>query len=175
MVTEEASGPGESAKPAKKEHRVREVAGLFLKLGATAFGGPAAHVGLMEEEFVKRRKWVTHQEFLDLLGATSLIPGPNSTEMCIHLGYRRAGLPGLVAAGVCFILPAALISGTLAWAYLRFGSLPAMGSVLYGIKPAVLAVILGAIARLARTAFKDAFLIGLGVVALALGCKRRYF
>ena len=146
--------------------RLLEVAAAFLRLGATAFGGPAAHVGLLEEEFVRRRAWVTQQEFLDFLGATNLIPGPNSTEMCIHLGYRRAGLAGLVLAGVCFILPAAVLSGALAWAYLSYGTLPALGFLLYGIKPAILAVILGAVGRLGRTAIKDGFLAVLAVAAV---------
>lgn len=100
---------------------LREVIGLFLKLGFTAFGGPAAHVSLMHDEVVARRKWVTDQEFLDLLGATNLIPGPNSTEMAIHLGFRRVGWPGLIAGGVCFVLPATLIVLALAWVYARRG------------------------------------------------------
>src|SRR3970040_171665 len=104
--------------------RLWEVAGLFLKLGLTAFGGPAAHIAMMRDEVVKRRRWVDDQHFLDLLGATNLIPGPNSTEMTIHLGYVRAGWPGLIAGGVCFILPAMLIVTGLAWAYTQFGTTP---------------------------------------------------
>src|SRR3954463_4392754 len=97
---------------------------LFLKLGTIAFGGPAAHIAMMEQEVVRQRKWLTREEFLDLLGATNLIPGPNSTEMAIHIGARRAGFPGLVVAGACFIFPAMCIVTACAWAYVRFGSLP---------------------------------------------------
>jgi chromate transporter len=122
-----------------------EVTLLFLKLGFTAFGGPAAHIGIMHDEVVKRRRWLPDQEFLDLLCATNLIPGPNSTEMAIHLGYRRAGWPGLIAGGLGFILPAASIVLALAWAYVRFGSLPEAGWLLYGIKPVVIAVIVQAL------------------------------
>src|SRR5437867_4108375 len=104
---------------------LREVVVVFLKLGVIAFGGPAAHIALMRDEVVRRRKWVSDERFLDLLGMTNLIPGPNSTEMTIHLGYVRAGWPGLLVGGVCFILPATLIVLALAWGYVRYGSLPA--------------------------------------------------
>src|SRR5574342_619618 len=114
-----------------------EVASLFLKLGFTAFGGPAAHIGIMHDEVVTRRKWLTDQAFLDLLGATNLIPGPNSTEMAIHIGFLRAGWAGLLVAGTCFILPAAIIVGLLAWVYVHSGSLPAVQAVFYGVKPVV--------------------------------------
>lgn len=127
---------------------LREVALLFLRLGFTSFGGPAAHVALMEAEVVTRRKWVTRDEFLDLFAATNLIPGPNSTEMAIHLGYRRAGTPGLIMAGACFIGPAALITAGFAVAYVHLRSVPALSSVLYGIRPAILAIVLAAMARL---------------------------
>src|SRR5215216_4352009 len=100
---------------------LRQLSWLFFRIGATSFGGPAAHLALMEEEFVRRRQWLTPPEFLDLLAATNLIPGPNSTEMAIHLGYRRAGWAGLVVAGTCFIVPAAAITLALAWVYVRFG------------------------------------------------------
>src|SRR5438046_7745913 len=110
---------------------MREVAWLFLKLGTIAFGGPAAHIAMMEDEVVRRRRWITHQEFLDLLGAANLIPGPNSTEMAIFLGHRRAGWPGRLVAGVCFILPAALSVTAIAWAYVRFGKLPQAEGLLY--------------------------------------------
>src|SRR3990172_2406583 len=113
---------------------LREVTALFLKLGFTAFGGPAAHIGMFREEFVRRRKWLTDEHFLDLLGATNLIPGPNSTEMAIHIGFLRAGWTGLIVAGVCFILPAMLIVMGLAWAYVKFGSLPQVEWLLYGGK-----------------------------------------
>ena len=107
-----------------------ELARLFLRLGATAFGGPAAHIAMMEDEVVRKRGWVTRDELLDLIGACNLIPGPNSTELAIHLGHRRAGWSGLVVAGACFIVPAALLVGTIAWAYVRWGALPEVGAVL---------------------------------------------
>jgi len=122
-------------------YRLLELAGLFLRLGTTAFGGPAAHIAMMEDEVVRRRQWLTREEFLDLLGATSLIPGPNSTELAIHIGHRRAGWAGLVVAGCCFILPATLIVGVIAWAYVRFGELPQAEGLLYGVKPVIVAVI----------------------------------
>src|SRR3954463_2884581 len=106
---------------------------LFLKLGTIAFGGPAAHIAMMEDEVVRRRRWLSREEFLDYLGATNLIPGPNSTELAIHVGMARRGKAGLLVAGAAFILPAALIVGTLAWAYVRFGTLPAAAALLYGI------------------------------------------
>lgn len=112
-----------------------ELALLFGKLGATAFGGPAVHIALLEEEVVTRRGWLTREEFLDFLGATNLIPGPNSTEMAIHIGRVRRGWPGLLVAGISFILPAALMVGCLAWAYVRFGSIPEIAGVMYGVKP----------------------------------------
>ncbi len=131
-----------------------ELALLFLRLGTTAFGGPAAHISMLEDEVVHRRAWMTREEFLDLLGATNLIPGPNSTELAIHIGYRRAGWAGLVVAGVCFILPAALIVYALAWAYVRYGKLPEVTSVLYGVKPVIIAIVVQALWRLAATALK---------------------
>ena len=118
-----------------------ELARLFLKLGITAFGGPAAHIALMEDEVVRRRGWLTHAEFLDLLGATSLIPGPSSTEAAIFIGWHRARWAGLLVAGLCFILPAALMVTALAWAYVRFGTLPSALGVLYGVKPVIIAVV----------------------------------
>lgn len=125
---------------------------LFLKLGTLGFGGPAAHIALMEDEVVRRRGWLDRQRFLDMVGATNLIPGPNSTEMAIHVGYARAGWPGLLVAGASFILPAVLITIAFAWAYVAYGSLPEVQPWLLGIQPAVLAVILGALVRLGRTA-----------------------
>jgi chromate transporter len=129
-----------------------ELALLFLKLGATAFGGPAAHIAMMRDEVVRRRKWMTDEHFLDLLGATNLIPGPNSTEMAIHIGWCRGRWSGLVVAGVTFILPAMLITGALGWAYVRFGKLPATSWLLWGVKPVILAVVLQALWNLAPTA-----------------------
>lgn len=143
---------------------LRELALLFLKLGATAFGGPAAHIALLEQEVVHRRKWMTHAEFLDLLGATNLIPGPNSTEMAIHIGLRRGGWRGLLVAGTCFIVPAFLIVWACAWFYVRFAQLPQLQGVLYAVKPVVLAIVLQALWRLARSAVKSWML---GVVAVA--------
>jgi chromate transporter len=144
--------------------RLGEVARLFLRLGTTAFGGPAAHVALMEDEVVGRRGWIDRGRFLDLLGATNLIPGPNSTEMAIHIGHDRAGAAGLVVAGVCFILPATLIVLAIAWAYVRYGTLPAAAGLLGGIKPVIVAIVAQALWRLGRTAIRDATL---AVVALA--------
>src|SRR5205807_1110639 len=124
---------------------LREVAVLFLKLGLIAFGGPAAHVGMMRQEVVERRKWLTDQAFLDLLGASNLIPGPTSTELAIYLGYSRAGPLGLVLAGTLFILPAMLLVLAFAWAYVQYGSTPQAGALLYGVKPVIVAVIVQAI------------------------------
>jgi len=146
---------------------VRELALLFLRLGTTAFGGPAAHVAMMEQEVVTKRGWVTREEFLDLVGATNLIPGPNSTELAIHLGHRRAGWRGLVVAGACFILPAALMVGAIAWAYVRYGALPEVNAVMVGVKPVVIAVVAIALWRLGKTAVKTPLLGVLGVAAAA--------
>src|SRR5713226_8862404 len=114
---------------------LRELALFFLRLGITAFSGPAAHIAIMEDELVRRRRWLSREKFLDLLGASNLIPGPSSSELAIHIGYLRAGWVGLLVAGICFILPAAIIVAVLAWIYLRFGSLPATSAILYGVKP----------------------------------------
>jgi chromate transporter len=132
-----------------------ELARLFLKLGTIAFGGPAAHVAMMEEEVVRRRRWLTHEQFLDLLGATNLIPGPNSTEMAIHIGLLRAGWRGLIVAGSCFILPAMLIVWALASLYVKYGSMPEAAWLLYGIKPVIIAVIVQALWGLGKAAIKD--------------------
>jgi chromate transporter len=143
---------------------LKELALLFLRLGITAFGGPAAHIGMMQDEVVRRRKWMTKEQFLDLYGATNLIPGPNSTEMAIHIGHHRAGWAGLAVAGTCFILPASLITLGLAWVYTRFGSLPEAGWLLYGVKPVIIGVVLQALWSLGRTAVKTK---QLGAVAIA--------
>jgi len=145
---------------------LRELAWLFGKLGVTAFGGPAAHIAMMEEEVVRRRRWMTHEYFLDLLGATNLIPGPNSTEMAIHIGHARAGWAGLVVAGACFIFPAVLIVGAIAWVYVRFGALPEIAGVMYGIKPVVIAVVLQALWGLTRAAVKTPLLAVVGAAAV---------
>lgn len=147
---------------------LREVAFAFLKFGFTAFGGPAAHIGMFHDEFVKRRKWLTDQHFLDLLGATNLIPGPNSTEMSMHIGYVRAGFVGLFVGGACFILPAALIVLLLAWLYVEYGATPAAEWLLYGIKPVVIAVILQAVWNLGRKAVKTGLLGVVGTAVLVL-------
>jgi chromate transporter len=142
-----------------------ELARLFLKLGTVAFGGPAAHIAMMEDEVVRRRRWLTREQFLDYLGATNLIPGPNSTELAIHIGHARAGWPGLLVAGVCFIVPAALIVGALAWAYVRFGTLPQVAGLLYGVKPVVIAVVLQALWGLGHSAVKSRALAALALAA----------
>ncbi len=146
---------------------LKEVVALFLKLGFTAFGGPAAHIGLMHDEIVQRRTWLTDQEFLDMLGATNIIPGPNSTEMAIHVGFVRAGWPGLIAGGLCFLTPAMVMVLGLAWAYVQFGSMPEAQWLLYGIKPVVIAIIVQAIWNLGRRATKTIFLAACGVIILA--------
>ena len=151
---------------------VGELIRLCGKLGFIAFGGPAAHIAMLEDEAVTRRKWLSRDHFLDLVGATNLIPGPNSTEMMIHVGYQRAGWPGLLAAGISFVLPAVVLSTLLAWVYVKFGMLPAVEPLLMGIKPAVLAVILGALWRLGRTASKPKETmqtrIVLGIIGIAV-------
>lgn len=145
---------------------LKELALLFLKLGTIAFGGPAAHIAMMEDEVVRRRKWLSREKFLDLLGATNLIPGPNSTELAIHIGHQRAGWPGLIVAGVSFILPAALIVTAFAWAYMRFGKLPQTAAVLYGVKPVIIAIVMQALWGLGKTAVKTKFLGFIGVAVL---------
>ena len=153
----------DASSPAEKGS-LRELALFFLRLGTTAFGGPAAHIAIMEDELVRRRKWLSREKFLDLLGASSLIPGPSSSELAIHIGYLRAGWMGLVIGGICFILPAAILVGCIAWAYARFGHLPEVAGVLYGVKPVVIAVILQALWGLGRTAIKSRVLAVAGVI-----------
>jgi chromate transporter len=168
MEAVERAGDGEPPRvhnaPTATLPALLDLARLFLRLGATAFGGPAAHIAMMEDEVVRRRRWLCRDEFLDLLGATHLIPGPNSTEMAIHIGHRRAGWPGLVVAGVCFIVPAMAIVWLLAWAYVRFGRLPQLAGLLYGAKPAIIAVVVQALWGLGRSALKSR---GLVLAALA--------
>ena len=146
--------------------RLTEVIKLFLKLGITAFGGPAAHIAMLHDEVVKRRKWLDDQQYLDLIGATNLIPGPNSTEMAIHIGFLRAGWLGLIAGGVCFILPAMLIVMVLAGIYVRFGSTPEAGWLLYGIKPVVIAIIAQALLDLGKKAVKTTLTGAVGIIVL---------
>ena len=144
------------------------IAIVFLRLGGTAFGGPAAHIALMEDELVRRRKWLSSEQFLDLVGAANLIPGPNSTEIALHVGHTQHGLSGLLVAGVCFILPAALMVTGIAAVYLKYGKLPAIAGILYGVKPIIIAIVLQAVWNLARTALKSKFLIAASVVVAAL-------
>ncbi|MHC5934419.1 chromate efflux transporter [Nostoc sp.] len=150
--------------------RLGELAKLFFKLGVIGFGGPVAHIAMIEDEVVKQRQWLTREDFLDFLGATNLIPGPNSTEMAIHIGYIYAGWLGLIVSGVCFILPAVLITGGFAWVYVAYGTLPQVAPLLYGIKPAVLAIIINALWGLAKKAVKtrQLLVIALAVVLLTL-------
>jgi chromate transporter len=139
---------------------------LFARLGATAFGGPAAHIALMRRELVDRRQWLTEQEFLDLVGASNAIPGPTSTEVAMYAGRRHGGIPGLIVAGLGFIGPAALFVGFLAWAYVRYGTRPEVTDVLTGVKPVVVAVVLVAVFGLGRTAFTSPLLIAIGIGVL---------
>jgi chromate transporter len=148
--------------------RVWQVTMLFLKLGLTAFGGPAAYIAMMRDEVVQRRRWITEEHFLDMLGATNLIPGPNATEMAIHIGFVRAGWPGLITAGAAFSLPGVLIVLALASIYTRYGTAPSAGWLLYGVKPVVIAIIIKALIGLGQKAIKNwtLMLIGLGVFVL---------
>jgi chromate transporter len=144
-----------------------QIARVFLRLGVVSFGGPAAHVALMEEELVRRRRWLRRETFLDLLGAANLIPGPNSTELAIHVGYARGGWPGLLVAGACFILPAAVIVAALAWGYVRFGTLPAIAGVLAGVTPVVIAIVGQAIWNLGGSVLTSRVAIGVGLACVA--------
>lgn len=148
--------------------KLKEVAQVFFKLGCFAFGGPAAHIAMMEDEIIEKRQWMTRENFLDLIGTTNLIPGPNSTEMTMHCGYERAGKAGLFVAGIAFIFPATLITAVLAYLYVKYGQLPAVEPFIYGIKPAVLAIIASAILKLGKKAMKSTELIILGVIVLTL-------
>jgi chromate transporter len=141
---------------------------VFLKLGTIAFGGPAAHIAMMEDEFVRKRQWITEADFLDRLAAASLIPGPSSTEVAIFIGHSKRGRAGLLVAGCCFIIPAAVMVATIAALYVRFGSLPQVAGILYGIKPAVIAIVLQALWSLARTAVKTKVLAAIGVISIVL-------
>lgn len=152
--------------------RLRELALLFLRLGTVGFGGPAAHIALMEEEVVRRRGWLRRDEFLDLVGAVNLLPGPNSTELAIHIGRRRAGVPGLLVAGVCFIVPAALMVLACGWAYRRYGQVPVVAAMWEGVKPVVLAIVLTAMVRFARSALRGPMLVATALAATALAALR---
>ena len=157
-----------SSNPGDRPTTLWDIAAVFLKLGTTAFGGPAAHIAMLQQEVVERRGWISQDEFLDHLGASNLIPGPTSTELVMHIGRKRGGWLGLVVAGTCFILPAAVMAGIIAWAYVRYGKLPAVSGLLYGVKPVVIAIILQAIWKLGRTAVKNGWLAIAGVIALGL-------
>jgi len=148
--------------------KLSEIAALFLKLGITSFGGPAAHIAMMRSEVVTKRNWISDEHFLDLVGATNLIPGPNSTELAIHIGHERAGWKGLIVAGLCFILPAVFITAIFAWLYRQYGQLPEMQPYIYGIKPAIIPIILGAIFPLARKSLKTIPLAFTGAIVLIL-------
>ena len=152
---------------ANNEVSLSEISRLFLKLGIIGFGGPAAHIAMMQDEVVTKRKWIDEQHFLDMTGATNLIPGPNSTEMAIHIGYAKGGWKGLIIAGLCFILPAVLITGFFAWLYKQYGQLPEFQPFIYGIKPAVIAIILSAVFPLAKKSLKSIELAILGILVLA--------
>jgi chromate transporter len=159
----------EASRAAISRGPLKQLAWVFLKLGAVAFGGPAAHIAMMEDEVVRRRRWLPRDEFLDLLGATNLIPGPNSTELAIHIGRRKAGWTGLLVAGSCFILPAAFIVTAFAWAYVRYGSLPQTNAVLYGVKPVIIAIVLQALWGLGTAALKTRSLALVGAAGTVLG------
>jgi chromate transporter len=159
--------PPTSGNPAARRDALQELAALFLRLGTIAMGGPAAHIAMMEDEVVRRRRWMTHERFLDMLGVCNLIPGPNSTEMAIHIGQLRAGFAGLIVAGTCFIFPAAAIVLVIAWAYVRFGTMPQAVGLLYGVKPVIIAVVLQALWGLGRTAIKSRLLAAIAIIGLA--------
>lgn len=148
--------------------KLLELAKLFLTLGCISFGGPAVHIAMMEQEVVRRKQWLTKETFVSLVGATNLIPGPNSTEMAMHIGYLRAGILGLVIAGLCFIVPAVLITGILAWAYGKYHTVPDVQAFIYGLKPAIIAVLAGLMVSLGRTAIKNKVLAAIGLSAFLL-------
>ncbi len=168
-MTGAAHGAGPPAPTGTPAPRLRELAGFFLRLGTLAFGGPAAHIAMMDDEVVRKRGWLSRQQFLDLLGAANLIPGPSSTEMAIYIGLVRAGWRGLIVAGTCFILPATAIVLALAAAYVRYGTLPQVTWLLYGVKPVIIAIVVQALWGLGRKAVKGLLtaIVGVGVIGLA--------
>jgi len=166
MTPEPPSTASQLSERQAQNIRLSGIALVFLKLGTIAFGGPAAHIAMMEAEFVARRKWLTHEEFLDRLGAANLIPGPSSTEMAIHIGFLKRGWPGLIIAGCCFILPAAIMVTLIAAAYVAYGNLPRVSGILYGLKPVVIAVIVQAFWKLAKSAVKNKYLAVIGIAAM---------
>ncbi|MEM6599574.1 MAG: chromate efflux transporter [Cyanobacteria bacterium P01_C01_bin.69] len=151
----------------QKRYRLKELAAVFFRLGVVAFGGPAAHVAMMDDEIVKRRQWMSRESLLDLIGVTNLLPGPNSTELAIHIGYERARWAGLFVAGSCFIFPAMALVWLLAAVYVRYQTVPQVGWLLYGIKPVIIAVVLKALVKLGKKAAKDTPTTVVGVVAIA--------
>ncbi|MGC1527703.1 MAG: chromate transporter [Phormidesmis sp.] len=161
------SMPYSALSPEQKRHRLKELAAVFLRLGTVAFGGPAAHVAMMDDEVVKRRQWMSRESLLDLMGVTNLLPGPNSTELAIHVGYERAGWPGLFVAGSCFILPALGLMWLLAAMYVRYETVPQVEWLLYGVKPVIIAVVLQALGKLGKKAAKDRPTMAVGVGAIA--------
>src|SRR5713226_7690495 len=167
-TTDRASDAEETPQNQSGKTSLAQLAALFLRLGFTAFGGPAAHIAMMRQEVVQRRKWMSDERFVDLIGVTNLIPGPSSTELAIYLGYLRAGWPGLLIAGICFIGPAMLIVLAIAWAYVTYGSLPQVGWLFYGIQPVVVAIIAQAIWNLGRTIFKGVLAAGVALLVLVL-------
>ena len=158
---------------AQGESSIAEIFGFFLRLGLTGFGGPAAHIALMEREAVERREWVSREQFLDLVGGCNLLPGPSSTQVAMALGYTRSGWIGLVAAGACFILPASLATLGLAWAYVRYGHMPQGQGLLYGTKPVMVAIVAQAIWRLGRMALHGWALALLGAACFAAALNLR--
>ncbi len=166
-VQEEAVISYKLLNPQQQRERLQELALVFLRLGTIAFGGPAAHIAMMDQELVSRRRWLSQEKFLDLMGVTSLIPGPNSTELAIHIGYERAGWRGLVIAGSCFILPAMLMVWAIAAVYVQYQTLPQMEWLLYGIKPVIVTIILQAVISLGKKAAKNIPTMIAGVLAIA--------
>ena len=159
-------------KNGRDENRLAEIAGAFLRLGFIAFGGAAAHIALMEDEFVRRRKWLSREEFVDRVGAVNLLPGPSSTEMAIYLGQLRGGLPGLLTAGTSFILPAASMMCAMAWAYVKYGTLPQIAGVLWGVKPVIVALLAQAVWSLGKAALKSRELMVISAIVLGLATMR---
>jgi chromate transporter len=159
--------PYNNLNPQQQRQRLTELATVFFRLGAIAFGGPAAHIAMMDSEVVNRRRWMSREKLLDLLGVTNLIPGPNSTELAIHIGYERAGWKGLGIAGLCFILPAMVIVWLLAVLYERYQTVPQVEWLLYGIKPVIIAIVLQALWNLGKKAAKDTPTVIVGIVAIA--------
>ena len=155
-----------------KPNRLTEIATAFLRLGFMAFGGAVAHIAIMEEEFVRRRKWLSREEFIDRVGAVNLLPGPSSTEMVIYLGYMRGGVPGLLMAGAAFILPSAFLMLAFAWAYLRFGAIPQIAGVLWGVKPVIVVLIASAVWSLWKTALKSRELMVIAAIVLGLAAVK---